>query len=357
LKPSILQSMFPAFPPLVFEPLFRSYLWGGRRLSTKLGKNLPSEGIWAESWEIVDHPQGQSVVQGGPWDGWSLGKLLSEHRQAILGEPVKAPISELSGAAHLDRFPLLLKYLDCQNVLSVQVHPDDAYGLRMATPDLGKTEAWYIVDAQPGAILYGGLKEGVTREDLSEAIRAGQTEACLHAISPNAGDCIFIPAGTVHALGAGLVVAEVQQASDCTFRLYDWNRLDASGNARPLHVQQALEVIDFERGPVDRVMPIPMQSPGMQELVACDKFRLIRFDQPSSHTLELSTCRIVTVPRGSARISTQYGNVELNAGQSALIPQACSEAQLLVGEDSTVLAAQPVLAAQQGLAAQPGHGS
>ncbi|MCY3006781.1 MAG: class I mannose-6-phosphate isomerase [Planctomycetota bacterium] len=349
--------MFPAFPPLVFEPLYRSYLWGGRRLASKLGKNLPGDGIWSESWEIVDHPQGQSVVQNGPWQGWTLGRLLSEHREAILGQENLASPQGAQGMSQVTRFPLLLKYLDCQNVLSVQVHPDDAYGLQMASPDLGKTEAWYIIDAEPGSLLYAGLKANVSRKDLVEAIQAGKTEDCLNAICPQAGDCIFIPAGTVHALGAGLLVAEIQQASDCTFRLYDWNRVDAAGNSRALHIDQALEVIDFERGPIGQVSarPIPelgvpelgvpeLGGPGLgpQELVVCDKFRLVRFDKPASYALDLPTCRIVTVPKGTARIETSSGSIELRTGESALIPQSCSQASLAVGPETTVLAAEPV---------------
>ena len=334
--------MFPAFPPLVFEPLYRSYLWGGRRLASKLGKNLPVEGIWAESWEIVDHPQGQSVVKNGDWQGWTLGRLLSEHREAILGPESQVSLEGSEGRPHISRFPLLLKYLDCQNDLSVQVHPDDAYGLQMASPDLGKTEAWYIIDAEPGSVLYAGLKPNVSRKDLAGAIQAGKTDECLHAIYPQAGDCIFIPAGTVHALGAGLLVAEIQQASDCTFRLYDWNRVDAAGKSRPLHIDQALEVIDFEQGAIERVSALQVPDRNTQELVDCDKFRLVRFDRPSRYALDLPTCRIVTVPKGTATIETSHGSIELRAGDSALIPRACAQASLVVGPDTTALAAEPV---------------
>lgn len=335
--------MFPAFPPLVFEPLFRSYLWGGRQLATKLGKNLPAEGIWAESWEIIDHPQGQSIVASGPWKGHTLGQLVASHPEAILGQAVTQETGSDVQTAQFTRFPLLLKYLDCQNMLSVQVHPDDAYGLRMPTPDLGKTEAWYIIDAEPGALLYAGLKQGVSCRDLVRAIDSGRTEECLHTISPQAGDCVFIPAGTVHALGAGLIVAEIQQASDCTFRLFDWNRVDATGNPRPLHINQALDVIDFERGPVERVAPVKLDQSGAQQLVSCDKFRLVRFLQPSTYELDLTTCKIVAVPQGNAIIESNHGPTMLRTGQSALVPHACQTATLTVKSDSTVLVAEPVL--------------
>ena len=325
--------MFSPFPPLRFAPLFRSYLWGGRRLATNLGKSLPSEGIWAESWEIVDHPQGQSVVTDGPWADWTLGELVQKHRESILG-PARLSIE-------VSRFPLLLKYLDCQNVLSVQVHPDDAYASTMPQPDLGKTEAWYIVEAEPGAVLYAGLKSGVTRRDLEDAIQRGNTESCLHQLTPSSGDCIFIPAGTVHALGAGLVVAEIQQASDCTFRLYDWNRVDASGNPRPLHVAQALDVIDFESGPVSGVSPQRGSSKGEELLVDCDRFRLVRYEEPGTHAIPLNSFQIVTVPQGTALIETSTGTMKLERGESALIPHASRRAELKVESRSVVLMAEP----------------
>jgi len=336
--------MFPAFPPLVFEPLFRSYLWGGRNLATKLQKNLPAEGIWAESWEIVDHPQGQSIVESGPWQGWSLGQLVQEHPTAILGNRYNSSIRSALPAEAISRFPLLLKYLDCQNVLSVQVHPDDAYGSQMKVPDLGKTEAWYIIDAQPGSVLYAGLKEGVSRTDLEQAIRFGKTQDCLHVLSPSPGDCIFIPAGTVHALGAGLVVAEIQQASDCTFRLYDWDRVDASGSSRPLHIEQALEVIDFDRGPVDPIRTDSIGIDRIETLVQCDKFRLMRLSKPQSYELDLSTCNVIAVPQGTASLETPHGQIELRMGQSALVPHACGQAKVTLSSDSTVLVAEPVSA-------------
>lgn len=205
--------------PMRLHPTFRDYPWGGRKLATHLGKSLPNEKNWAESWEVVDHPEHESVVASGSLAGKTLGWLMREHTQWLVGDcPAVA-----------GRFPLLLKYLDCHRVLSVQVHPDDDYGLKMNPPDLGKTEAWYIIKAEPGAVLYAGLKPGVDEKALLEAIKNGKTAECLHVIEPQAGDCVFIPAGTVHALGAGLLVAEIQQASNTTFRLYDWDRVDDKG--------------------------------------------------------------------------------------------------------------------------------
>lgn len=319
------------FPPLRFQPIFRSYLWGGRNLESELKKPLPSEGIWAESWEIVDHPQAQSIVSDGPWTQWSLGELVKQHRHSILGP----------SANHPARFPLLLKYLDCQNVLSVQVHPDDAYGATLPTPDLGKTEAWVILATNPGAKLYAGLKSGVTKSILRDAIDKGTTESCLHVINPQPGDCIFIPAGTVHALGAGLLVAEIQQASDCTFRLYDWNRVDQEGKQRPLHVAQALDVIDFNRGPINPVSPQNQDASdaSLETLVRCEKFTLQRYSSPKPIPLPTNTFHIITVPKGSGRVDSTAGSIQLCTGESALIPYACPYPTLTLAPNSFALLA------------------
>jgi mannose-6-phosphate isomerase len=334
--------LFQEFPPLRFQPIFRSYLWGGRRLATDLHKNLPEEGIWAESWEIVDHHQAQSIVAEGPWRDWSLGKLMETFPASLIG-PNANPVEN----AKSQRFPLLLKYLDCQNVLSVQVHPDDAYGATLSTPDLGKTEAWVILACSPGARVYAGLRPGVTKQLLREAIATGRTQECLHSFEPRVGDCIFIPAGTVHALGAGLLVAEIQQASDCTFRLFDWNRVDQDGKPRPLHIEQALDVIDFERGPVEPIRSSTDEIATMENgaevasevLVRCDKFCLERFGQPGTNRFAPGTFRIVTVPHGAARLESDLGTIELATGESALIPFSCPSTSLVVQHDSTALVA------------------
>lgn len=297
--------------PLRTEPLFRDYLWGGRKLQSHLGKTLPPEGVWAESWEVIDHPEHHSVVTNGPWAGKSLREIM-----------LQAPGWLLGGRIPGSSLPLLLKYLDCQQVLSVQVHPDDAYASRMSPPDLGKTEAWYIVDAEPGAVLYAGLKSGVTREMLRDAMREGDVESCLHPIHPQPGDCVFIPAGTVHALGAGLLVAEIQQASNTTFRLFDWNRTDASGKPRELHQERALEVIDFHSGPRNLQSPSPTDQVGRQRLVGCEKFLFDRLWGVES--LELvgdERFHLLTAPGGGVELLDHHGSsTRLDVGESVIIP-------------------------------------
>mgnify|MGYP001432787856 CR=1 FL=1 len=329
--------------PLFFRPIFKRTLWGGRRLGELLGKSIGAEADYAESWEIVDHGEDQSVVENGPLAGQSLGSLLRDRNAALLGRH-----------AGLEAFPLLLKFLDCHRVLSVQVHPDDAYAQQMHQPDLGKTEAWYIVAAEPDSQIYAGLRAGVDRQTLEQAIAAGETEQVLHAFTPVVGQCVFIPAGTVHALGAGLVVAELQQSSDTTFRLFDWNRVDANGQGRPLHVQQALDVTDFSRGPVAAQTPIAAAD-GTETLVACGKFVLAqaRFGRAAERVGSGSDpdreCMIggdermhlLTVVQGGAELMDEQGQrLALPLGRSAMLPAAAGAVRLRPTQpDTTVLLA------------------
>ena len=318
--------------PLQFSPILRSYLWGGERLASQLGKKPPENGVWAESWELVDHREAESVVSEGLFKGKTLRNLIESHSPEIMG--YEAPN---------DRFPLLLKYLDCQRVLSVQVHPDDAYGATMPVPDRGKTEAWYVIDSEPGAKIYAGLRPGIDREQLARAIQSGTTESCLHVLEPKPGDCIFIPAGTVHALGAGLLVAEIQQASDCTFRLFDWNRVDQDGNPRALHIEQALEVIDFQSGPTSAIdrQSTPIDSEGWRTLVDCDKFRLREsaFDSWKGElTVDETGPVILTIPIGSAKLIWGSQSMDLPRASTVLIPSACPPCSLQLSSGGVALA-------------------
>ena len=319
--------------PLRLQPAFRNYIWGGRKLSTVLGKNLPDEGKWAESWEVVDHPEHESVVVNGPLAGQTLGALMKSDPAWLVGNT----------PAIAGRFPLLLKYLDCARVLSVQVHPNDDYGLRMTPPDLGKTEAWYIMHAEPDALLYAGLKPGIDRADLKAAIAAGKTAECLHVIRPMAGDCVFIPAGTVHALGAGLLVAEIQQSSNTTFRLYDWDRVDDKGQSRPLHIEQSLDTIDFQAGPRLVQNPQPTRTAGRERLVECDKFLFDRISGVALCSLGGDgQFHILTVPEGQVRVRWNGGQEDLKRGQTLLLPARCPACQIQLGANTTVLVAEPL---------------
>lgn len=296
--------------PLRFRPVFRRYLWGGRRLGTMLNKPIGDGDDYAESWEVVDHGDDQSIVEFGPLAGEFLTQLVREQGPALLGMHDNCA-----------RFPLLMKLLDCNRTLSVQVHPNDQQAAQLDPPDLGKTEAWVVLAAGPGSKIYAGLRPGVTRETLAAALEAGTCEECLHEFAARPGDCVFIPAGTVHALGAGLVIAEIQQASDTTFRLFDWNRVDAQGNPRPLHVEQSLDTIDFARGPIQPQRPAATGDPGRERLVRCDQFVLdrVRVDVPRTLGGD-RRCHLLLVVQGQLRLKDDPAEKPLARGQTALLP-------------------------------------
>lgn len=304
-------------PPLKFEPLFKRYLWGGRRLATVLGKPIGDETA-AESWELVDHGDDQSVVAGGPFEGWTLRRLVEEKNEELFGR--HAPQKQ---------FPLLFKYLGAELTLSVQVHPNDAQGAQLDPPDLGKTEAWVVLAADPGSKIYAGLKPGVDREALRAAIGAGRSDQCLHAFEPQPGDCVFIRAGTVHALGEGIVIAEIQQASNTTFRLFDWNRVDKDGQPRPLHIEQSLAVSDYERGPVQPQTPRAVAD-GVERLVECDKFVLDRVTLGSPRAVADDDCfKLLSVISGEAVLVCGGQQSRLGLGATVLLPARREAAELL----------------------------
>ncbi len=300
--------------PLRFRPLFRRYLWGGRRLGTALGKAIGAGDDYAESWEIVDHGDDQSVVEAGSLAGRTLGELVREQGGSLLGRH----------AAHR-QFPLLMKFLDCQRTLSVQVHPNDEQGARLHPPDKGKTEAWVVLAAEPGSKIYAGLRGGVTRAALAAAICEGCVEGCLHAFEAKVGDCVFIPAGTVHALGAGLLIAEIQQSSDTTFRLFDWNRVDADGGPRPLHIEESLATIDYTRGPVAPQGGARI-APSRERLVECDKFVLDRCAASAPMNVGGDgKFHLIAVVEGQVDLANDPMAAPLAAGQTALVPAAVGE--------------------------------
>ncbi len=249
-------------PILTFEPLFKETVWGGRKLETLLNKSLPGEGPVGESWELVDLPTDQSIVAGGGLDGKTLGSLREGYTDELLGG-----VDLLEG-----RFPLLFKFIDAQQTLSVQVHPDEGACARLGGGARPKTEAWFILDCEPGAVLYVGLREGVDKKTFDEAIGSGTVEQLLHKLVVKPGDFVFLPSGTIHAIGKGIVLAEVQQSSNTTYRVFDWNRMGLDGKPRQLHVAEALESISFgEHG-----VPASEKPPSGRVGIACADFIMER---------------------------------------------------------------------------------
>lgn len=294
--------------PLLFTPLYRHYLWGGHRFASLLGRQLTEPGPYAESWELVDRGADQSVVRAGPLTGRTLGDILRDDPVAMLGTTATA-----------GPFPLLFKFLDAHKVLSVQVHPDDAAAARRTPPDRGKTEAWYVVEAEPNSCIYAGLKPGVNQHDLAAAITAGTCEEVLHTITPRAGDCIFIPAGTVHAIGAGLVVAEIQQSSDVTFRLFDWNRVGADGQPRPLHLEDGLAATQ-RLGPVAPVEKQPTDDPAVSRMVACEFFAFDEVTPSASWQTGGGACEFLAILAGEVLLPDCWSLPPLQRGDCLLLP-------------------------------------
>ncbi len=264
--------------PLRFEPIYQYRLWGGRRLANWLTAPLPAGVPIGEAWILSDREDHPSRVVDGPLKGRTIGQLMDESPEQLLGKL----------ATRFRRFPLLLKFLDAREMLSVQVHPSDAHKDLIPAGETGKTEAWVVLEAGAKSRVYAGLKPGVTEADLRRALRAGDVADSLACFAPKPGDGVFIPAGTVHSLGGDIVVFEIQQNSDVTFRLYDWNHVDAkTGKPRPLQVDQALACIDFGESAGGLAAAVAEQTtPVLRErLFHCDKFWLWRLRSESPFSL------------------------------------------------------------------------
>ena len=291
-------------------------IWGGRKLTELFGKNVPPDKRIGESWEVVDRPEAQSVVVNGPLKGATLHELWSQHRIDIFGLVPDAP-----------RFPLLIKLLDAQEKLSLQVHPPGKIAAKLGGEP--KTECWYVASAESGAELFVGFSRRITREEFEKSLRAGSASNEVHTIEVKTGDAMFLPAGRFHAVGAGNVLVEIQQNSDTTYRVFDWNRIDQStGKPRQLHVDQALESIDF-----NDVAPKLIEPKG-ELLVKHELFELQKWN--------LDSPREVT-PRGQFAIvccltgSVSCANVDLRPGEFFLVPASLQDRQLHSRADRTSL--------------------
>jgi mannose-6-phosphate isomerase len=300
--------------PLRFEPIYQYRLWGGRRLSGLLSAPLPSDGPIGEAWVLSDRDDYQSKAANGPLKGQTLGSLMEQYREQIMG--VLAP--------RFNRFPLLLKFLDAQQMLSVQVHPSDAHPELLPPGEMSKTEAWVVVEAENGSRIYAGLKPCTTKAELRHSLGDGTIADHLNGIVPRPGDAVFIPAGTVHTLGEGVVVFEVQQNSDVTFRLYDWEHIDAkTGQLRPLQVDQAFACIEFDDNAGGLVMPrVETTTPLEREkLFDCAAFELDRLIGKAPFSVGAATePRVLICIDGAGQID--HGNIPypVSKGDVWLLP-------------------------------------
>lgn len=312
--------------PLRFHPILRRYLWGGRRLA-QLGKPIGDQ-TCAESWEICDRDDDQSVVAEGPLAGSTLRKLIETRGPELLGARSREA-----------RFPLLIKLLDTEQPLSVQVHPDDRQAAALDPPERGKTEAWVVLDAKPGSFLLAGLKRGFDRQAFARELHRGTAELCLARFEPRAGDCFFIPAGTVHALGPGLLVAEVQQSSDVTYRLWDWNRVDAEGRSRELHLAAGLAAVDDRLAPTGPVDPQPTDHAACQRLVDSDYFRIDRWTLTEPLELSLEDhFRVLLVVGGAVSIEWAANkSYPARQGETYLLPACLERVRIAPHPDAVAL--------------------
>ncbi|MGB0714326.1 MAG: type I phosphomannose isomerase catalytic subunit [Phycisphaerae bacterium] len=316
--------------PLLFEPLYKPKIWGGRRIETAFGRLLPGDEPIGESWEIADLEDDQSVVCAGPAKGVPLGELVKTWGADLLG---RATLFE-------GRFPLLIKLLDANDTLSVQVHPDEAMAKRLGGRVRVKNEAWYIVDAEPGGFIYRGLKPGVDRAALRAAIDDGTVESCLQHIPVRKGHCYYLPSGTLHALGKGVLVAEVQTPSDITYRVHDFNRVDSkTGEPRQLHIEEAMECISFDSGPIvgEEKQHVASVWTAVTSLVRCDSFVIerVRMVEGVEQPFDYGQMVIWIVLEGKGSIRAKgVAPIEFHAGQTLLLPSALKEGQVKIEEAS-----------------------
>lgn len=307
--------------PLRFQPICQERIWGGSGLRDEFGRELPGDKI-GESWEITCRAEAESRVAAGPLQGKALGELCALYGAALLGEKI----------AKGNTFPLLLKILDAQDVLSVQVHPDDNFAL-FHEASAGKSEVWYILKARPGAKIVYGLRPGVTQQDLMAALKRGDLAACLHEVAVRPGEVYPIPPGLVHALGKGIMVVELQQNSDLTYRVFDWNRVDQQGRARPLHIEKALQVIEFGLVP-----PGPLRPEG-DGLIFANEYFSLAFHRVTTEKTMLQNPEaftLLTVVAGKGELWHRGKAYPLQYGDSYLLP-ACLGQYVLRGDLALLL--------------------
>ncbi len=292
--------------PVLFTPAYQVRVWGGRRIETALGRSLPDAQPYGESWEMSDRDDCQSRAAEGPLAGMTLNDLWNKHRPAIFGTSLAAHPSR--------RFPLLIKVLDCAADLSIQVHPPASRAAELGGEP--KSEMWYVADAEPGALLYAGLRAGVTRDGFRRALADGTVAECIHSMEAVPGNSLMVHSGRVHALGGGLLVFEIQQNSDTTYRVFDWNRNGLDGKPRQLHIEESMQCIDF-----DDFEPQLHPADAGNPLADCDHFT-VNLRQPGDpmHGGDDTMSLLMAVT------PLKWGGIPIPAGAVALWPACQSPA-------------------------------
>jgi mannose-6-phosphate isomerase len=322
--------IYPLLYPLRFEPVYQYRLWGGRRLAHWLKAPLPGNGPIGEAWLLSDRDDHPSRVAGGPLEGRTIAQLMEQSAELILGKL----------AGRFRRFPLLLKFLDVDKMLSVQVHPPDGKAGLIPEGDTGKTEAWVVLEAGPESRIYAGLKPGTTPADL-RTLSHETADKYLASFTPRRGQAVLIEAGTVHSLGDGVVVFEVQENSDVTFRLYDWDHIDPkTGHPRALQTEAALACIDFAQGSIQPTAPVmEAMQPAMRErLVDCSHFRLWRLQSAAPfHIGAEDEPRVLVCIEGAGSVEHNGADIAMEKGAVVLLPAAVGVCRFLPERPVTLL--------------------
>ena len=320
--------MSHALYPLTFQPIFKDRVWGGRKLEQLYGKALPPQTPIGESWEITDRPEGVSVITNGPLTGRDLRWLMEHHAKELLGD--SQPCA--------GRFPLLVKILDAQEKLSLQVHPPAHKAAELRGDP--KTELWYVADATPDADLFVGLRRGATRAEFEQRIQDGSVAECFHRIPVQRGDAMFLPSGRVHALGAGSLIFEIQQNSDTTYRVFDWNRVGLDGQPRELHIPQALASINFEdfEPALAPEAWVPAAVGETRRLAECDLFTVDLIRRRTLETARLNGNRVIVLAVTEGQLSVQWEETvcELKRGDFCVVPAACANSTKVRAAGETV---------------------
>lgn len=311
--------------PMFLKPVFQEKIWGGSRLKSVFGFDIPNDKI-GEDWAISAHPHGVSVVENGEFKGQKLDDLWKEHKE-LFGHPTE-PV-----------FPLLIKILDAEDELSVQVHPDDAYGMKHEG-ELGKTECWYIIDAEPGAeIIYG--HHAKTREELAEMIKKGRWDDLLKKVPVKKGDFFYVPSGTIHAIGKGIMILETQQSSDTTYRVYDYDRKDASGQKRELHIQQSIDVTTVPaKTPELQIKEVRKGQSSIVTYLETNFFNVYEWDIKGITSFKKQApYTLATVIDGAGELIVDNQTYLLEKGTSFILPNEINE--WIVQGELTIIASEP----------------
>lgn len=293
--------------PIKLSPAFKDYLWGGTKLKTSYNKKSDLD-IVAESWELSTHKDGQSTVNGGEFDGLTLTEYIEKNGRECIGK----------NAMEFSYFPILIKFIDALGNLSIQVHPDDDYALRVEG-EYGKTEMWYILECDDNAYLYYGVNREISREEFKERIKNNTLLEVLNKVPVHKGDVFFIPSGTIHAICSGIVICEIQQNSNTTYRVYDYDRRDKNGNPRELHIEKAIEVSRLTPSPAQKK---PDTSSKDTVLASCDKFtvRKLTVDSPMKINIDTSCFHSLIVTDGNGTLKINGETYDLIKGDSYFIP-------------------------------------